>query len=52
MIDSYKNIERLRYRINIDLEEIKEEIEKESVNWIQSTLFECVSLIMAAFASA
>ena len=51
MIDSYKNIERLRYRINLDLKEIKEEVENDSLSWIHNIVTEFFSAIIASLIS-
>lgn len=51
MIDSYKNIERLRYRLNVDLNGIKESIDKNSSVWYEEMLIQISSAIISALAA-
>lgn len=48
MIDSYKNIERLRYRINLDLNEIKESIDRNSSTWYEEMKVQISSAVLSA----
>lgn len=51
MIDSYKNIERLRYRLNLDLSEIKGSIDKNTSMWYEEMLVQISSAIISAMAA-
>lgn len=51
LIDSFKNIERLRYRLNSDLSEIKEHINKNSDMWYEEMILQISSAIISAMAA-
>lgn len=48
MIDSYKNFERLRYRLSKDLGDIKESIDKNSSTWYEEMLTQMSSATISA----
>lgn len=48
MIDSYKNIERLRYRINLELNGIKESIDRNSSTWFEEMKIQISSAVISA----
>lgn len=51
MIDSYKNIERLRYRLNKDLLAIYEDIKKDNTEQRVMFIDECFSAVASSFAA-
>ena len=51
MIDSYKNVERLRYRLNNDLSEIKYAIDKNTNTWLEEMVVQVSSAVISAMAA-
>ncbi len=52
MIDSYKNVERLRYRLHLDLKEIKRSLNKDSTEWFEKMAAQIPSAIISAICAS